>query len=169
MPHATHDHTTIAQDEAEIRRVMKAWSAALAAKDVAKLLADYAPDAVLYDAIPPYKTEGVDNIRKVWENCLPYFPEHFASEHRDVVIHVGGDVGLVHGVHHFVPTPPDHPCGQTWMRISVGFRRIEGSWKVVHEHVSIPFNPMDNHAWFITNPDVVDMPDYSGGCQSSSR
>jgi ketosteroid isomerase-like protein len=65
MPHATHDHTTIAQDEAEIRRVMKAWSAALAAKDVAKLLADYAPDAVLYDAIPPYKTEGVDNIRKV--------------------------------------------------------------------------------------------------------
>jgi hypothetical protein len=69
----------------------------------------------------------------------------------------------------FVPTPPDHPCGQTWMRVSIGFRRLEGSWKVVHEHVSIPFNPMDNQAWFIANPDVADMPDYGGGGESSSR
>jgi hypothetical protein len=35
MPQAPHDHTTTDQDEAEIRRVMKAWSAALEAKDVA--------------------------------------------------------------------------------------------------------------------------------------
>jgi hypothetical protein len=30
----------------------------------------------------------------------------------------------------------------------------------VHEHVSIPFNPMNNTAWMITDPDKVDMPDY---------
>lgn len=151
---------TTQQDEAEIRRLIAAWSSALEAKDVDALTADYLPDSVLYDTIPPYKTVGKEAIRAVWANCLPYFPEKFKSEHRDLTIHVAGDVALVFGLHHFVPTPADHPCGQTWMRISVGFRRCDGKWKVVHEHVSVPFNPMNNHAWFITNPDVADMPDY---------
>jgi hypothetical protein len=36
-----------------------------------------------------------------------------------------------------------------------------------HEHVSIPFNPMDNQASPITDPDSLDMPDYGAVCQSS--
>lgn len=162
MATSLNDPTTIEQDEADIRRLIHAWSTALEAKDVAALLADYAPHAVLYEACPPYKTEGVDNIRQVWEHCLPYFPEQFTSEHRDVVIHVAGDVALMHGVHHIIPTPPDHPCGQTWMRVTIGFRRLQGRWQVIHGHVSLPFNPIDNRAWFITDPDVVDMPDDCG-------
>lgn len=47
------------KDEAEIRRLISQWSRALEAKDLDGLTADYAPDAVLYDAIPPYKAEGV--------------------------------------------------------------------------------------------------------------
>ena len=91
---------------------------------------------------------------------MPYFPETFKSEHRDITIHISGDIALVHGLHHFVPTPADHPIGQNWMRISVCFRRIDGKWKVVHEHISVPFNTMNNQVWNITNPDVVDTPDY---------
>lgn len=148
------------RDEAEIRRLMKEWSAALEAKDPDRLTADYVPDAVFFDAIPPYQTVGRDKIRQAWANCLPYFPDRFTSEHRDVIMHVDGDVGLVHCLHHFLPTPPDHPCGQTWMRVTVGYRRIDGRWKVVHEHVSVPFNPMNNEAWFIRDPEVADLPDY---------
>lgn len=151
---------TTAQDEAEIRRLIAAWVKALEAKDAAALTADYAPDAVLYDAIPPYKTVGAEQIRQVWENCFPYFPAKFRSEHRDLVVQVAGDMALVYGLHHFVPEPADDPSGQTWMRISVAYRRLAGQWKVVHEHISIPFNPLNNQAWFITDPSVVDMPDY---------
>src|SRR5688572_26516223 len=149
-----------AQDEAAIRQLIAAWSNALEAKDVDGLTADYAPDALLFDAIPPYKTAGAAKIREVWANCLPYFPETFKSEHRDLVIHVDGDLAFVHGLHHFVPTPADDPSGQTWMRVTACYRRIDGRWKVVHEHVSIPFNPMDNQAWYIKNPEVADMPNY---------
>lgn len=151
---------TAQQDEAEIRRLIAEWSAALEAKDVDALTANYTPESVLYDAIPPYKTVGKDAIRESWSNCLPYFPETFKSEHRDITIHVSGDLAVVHGLHHFIPTPADHPCGQNWMRVTVAFRRIGGQWKVVHEHVSVPFNPMNNQVWNITNPDVLDMPDY---------
>jgi uncharacterized protein (TIGR02246 family) len=147
-------------DEAEIRHMMHEWSRALEAKDLDRLFKNYAPDAVLYDAIPPYKAVGVKNIRQAWANCLPYFPESFQSEHRDIQIHVAGDTALMHCLHHFIPTPADDPIGQNWLRVTVGYRKINSEWKVIHEHISTPFNPMNNQAWMITNPDVVDMPDY---------
>lgn len=148
------------RDELDIRRLIIKWAKALEAKDAEGLTADYAPDAVLYDAIPPYKTVGAGNIRKVWEHCFPYLPE-FKSVHRDLSIHVEGNMAFVHGLHNFEPTPADHPCGKSWLRITVCYRRIEGQWRVVHEHVSLPFNPIDNHAWSITDPDSIDAPDYS--------
>jgi uncharacterized protein (TIGR02246 family) len=150
----------MSEDEAAIRRVIARWSAALEAKDLDGLVADYADDAVLFDAIPPYKTVGKEAIRQVWANCLPYFPEKFKSEHRDIVIHFSGDTAVMYGLHHFIPEPADHPSGQTWLRVTVGYRRINGQWKSVHDHISIPFNPMNNQAWMIRDPNTVDIPDY---------
>ncbi len=147
-------------DEAAIRRIISRWSAALSAKDLDAIVADYAPDAVLFDAIPPYKVVGKEAIRHVWACCLPHFPE-FVSEHRDLVIRVTGDTAFMYAIHHVIPTPADHPCGQTWMRVTVGFQRIDGTWKVVHEHVSVPFNPMNSQAWFIRDPNKLEMPDYA--------
>jgi uncharacterized protein (TIGR02246 family) len=150
----------MSEDEAAIRRVIARWSAALEAKDLDGLVADYADDAVLFDAIPPYKTVGKAAIRQVWANCLPYFPEKFKSEHRDIVIHVSGDTAMMYGLHHFIPEPADHLIGQNWLRVTVGDRRINGQWKSVHDHISTPFNPMNNQAWMIRDPNTVDMPDY---------
>ncbi|MEZ6093887.1 MAG: SgcJ/EcaC family oxidoreductase [Pirellulaceae bacterium] len=158
---------TACTDENAIRKLMRDWSDALESKDVDAMMAHYCENAVLYDAVPPYKAVGVETIKNAWNCCLPYFPAEFRSEHADVTVHVAGDVAVVYGMHHFVPTPADHPCGQTWMRVTLGFQRMDGEWKVVHEHCSIPFNPMNNQAWYIRDPNVVDMPDYgSGGCQS---
>jgi ketosteroid isomerase-like protein len=154
--------------EAEIRALMAAWSRAVEAKDAAAITRDYADEAVIYDAIPPYKTVGPAALRQSWEGCLPFFPEKFRSEHRDLEIQVDGDIAFAYGVHHFVPEQADDPVGQSWLRVTVCFRRIDGKWKVVHEHISQPFNPMDNQAWAIKDPDVADMPDYSAaGCSNS--
>ena len=161
---------TTSDDKQAILDLMARWRTALEAKDVAKMMEDYLPDALLFDACPPYKAKGANSIAKVWEKCLPYFPEKFSSEHRDLQVHIGGNVAFVHGIHHFLPTPADHPCGQTWMRITIGLKRVEGIWKVAHEHVSIPFNPMNLQAWYITDPDRLDMPDYSAeACEGGSQ
>ncbi len=151
------------EDERAILDLMAKWRSALENKDVESMMEDYQDDAVLFDACPPYKAVGVQAIKKTWEACLPYFPDEFKSEHRDLQVQVDGDVAFVYGIHHFVPTPSDHPCGQTWMRISIGLKRIEGDWRVAHEHCSLPFNPMNNQAWYITDPSKLEMPDYSAG------
>lgn len=149
-------------DTAAIHDLITAWARAIAAKDVDGITAHYTADTVLFDAIPPYKTIGREAIRQAWINCLPYFPDHFTTDLRDVTVQASGDVGWAHFLLHFSATPADHPCGQTWMRATVAFRRRAGAWVADHEHVSVPFNPMNNQAWFITDPEAATVPDFGG-------
>jgi uncharacterized protein (TIGR02246 family) len=156
--------STPSADEAAIRRMMEAWSAAVTAKDLEGITACYTADTMLYDAIPPFKTIGKAAIREAWANCLPHFPVPCIAAFQDAIVHVSGDIAIAHGLFHFLPTPPDHPAGQTWMRVTIGYRRTAGAWKVLHEHWSVPFNPMNNQAWFIKDPHVADAPDYGQSC-----
>jgi PhnB protein len=139
------------KDEAAIRDLIEKWSRAVEAKDPKAIVAAYTPETVLYDAIPPHRTVGAAAIAALWAQCFPYFPEKFRSEHKGLEIEVSGDVAFVHGLHHFLPEPADHPCGWTWMRVTACYKRINGQWRVAHEHVSIPFDPMTSKASFITD------------------
>jgi len=143
------------QDEAAIRALIADWSRAIEAKDPDAIVRAYTPDTILFDAIPPYRTVGAEAIAALWRQCLPFFPEVLRSEHRDLQIDIDGDLAFMHGFHRFVPEPADHPCGMTWMRVSACYRRIEGQWRIVHEHVSVPFDPMKNTPFFLSNFDKV--------------
>ena len=151
MSTAQHKTRTAQQksDVAAIRELIENWSRAVEAKDPKAIVAAYTPETVLYDAIPPYRTVGGEAIAKLWAQCFPYFPEKFRSEHKDLEIEVSGDIAFVHGLHHFAPEPADHPCGSTWMRVTACYKRINGEWRVAHEHVSVPFDPMTGKASFI--------------------
>ncbi|MCA8982773.1 MAG: hypothetical protein R3C12_02180 [Planctomycetaceae bacterium] len=54
MSHLMTDKCDNAADAAELRRLLAKWSRALEAKDLDRLLEDYADNALLFDAIPPY-------------------------------------------------------------------------------------------------------------------
>lgn len=134
------------KDEAEIRALIDAWSRAIERKDPQAIVEAYTPETVLFDAIPPAKTIGKTAIADLWEQCLPHFPETFRSEHDNLTVEVSGDLAFVHGMHHFIPEPADHPASMTWMRVTACFKRLDGAWRIVHEHVSVPFNPMSGQA-----------------------
>jgi uncharacterized protein (TIGR02246 family) len=130
-------------DESQIRSLIKAWSRALEARDIEAMTRHYVEDVVLFDAIAPYRTDGLAAYRAAWEQAFPCFPASFRSEHKDLQIHVAGDLAFCHGLHRFVvPDQPDHCCAQSWLRVTACYRKIDGQWKVVHEHVSLPFDPM---------------------------
>ena len=152
---------TATPDAHAITALLGAWARAIEAKDLDGITAHYTDRTVLFDAIPPYRTVGRDAIRRAWTDCLPHFPAQFTTELRDLTVQVAGDVAWAHFLLHFAATPPDHPCGQTWMRATACFQRRGGAWTASHEHVSVPFNPLDNRAWFIKDPAVADAPDYA--------
>jgi ketosteroid isomerase-like protein len=147
-------------DQQDIRTLLSAWAHAIESKDFDGIVAHYTADTVLFDAIPPYQTIGAAAILQAWANCLPYMPAQFTVELRDVVVQVSGDAAWAHFLLHFNPTPADDPCGQTWTRVTTAYLRSNGAWKTLHEHNSLPFNPMTNQVWFIKDPAVAEVPDY---------
>ena len=139
--------------EQEIRGLVEAWSQALEAKDITGLTANYAPDAVLFDIKPPFRVRGVAAIHQVWEEYLPCLPAKFESERREFHMTAGEDAAFVHCLHHVRPLGETSRGPDTWIRVTVCYRKIGGKWQVVHEHVSLPFEPRTGQVSFITDPE----------------
>ena len=132
-------------DETLIRAALAAWHAAFCRKDADAVCALYAPDAVLFDAIPPF-FDGPGGLRAKLTGCFPYFPDGFAIETRDLAVHVGGALAAAHCLWRFTGLPPGHPAGRHWLRSSTLFRQHAGRWLIVHDHCSAPFNPYTEKA-----------------------
>jgi ketosteroid isomerase-like protein len=136
------------KDVEAIAKLVEDWSRALERKDVAGLTRGYAEDVVLFDVKPPWRIDGVPGYRQVWEQCLPHLPDRLVSKRRQLAIEVSGDLAFARGLHTFEPSP-------TWVRFTICYRRVNGSWLVAHEHVSVPFDPRSGKVVFITDADAT--------------
>ena len=143
---------TEAHGEAQLRHLIADQMSAICTKDVDRLMTHYAADVVVFDAIPPFQTNGVDAWRRMWEACLSCFPDPFQTEIRDLNVTVAGDLAFAHWLFRFTGMEQDHPAMQTWIRITAGYRRARGRWQIVHEHGSVPFNPETSEAAFTLDP-----------------
>ena len=68
---------------------------------------------------------------------------------------VGGDAAFAHCLHRIVPIGEASRAGETWMRVTLCYRRIGGAWQVVHEHVSVPYDPRTGLVVNITDADIT--------------
>ena len=128
-------------DESLIRAALAEWGDAFCGKRIDCLMALYAPDAVIFDAIPPFSS-GVDAMRTKVADCIQYFPDGFAVEKRDLTISVDSNMASAHFIWHFTGLPTGHPAGRHWLRSSVIWQRqADGRWLITHDHCSAPFDP----------------------------
>jgi uncharacterized protein (TIGR02246 family) len=137
-----------ARDEAEIRELLEQWERDLTAKNLDGLVAKYAPDIVFFDAVPPFQSKGAAAYRQAWEHMLPHLPSEIGVETREAGLMVSGDLAFAH-CHTRLTNAKTHEsatCG--WVRVTVCFQRQQGQWRVVHEHVSVPFDPQTSQAVF---------------------
>lgn len=124
-------------DEQQIRALIQAWASAAHAGDLETVLADHAPEIVMFDVPPPY--EGVRGIAAYRDSWLPFFDWQasgavFDLESLEVI--AGVDVAVAYGLLR-CGTPADFTRDpQQRLRLTIGLRKIEGRWIVVHEHHS---------------------------------
>jgi uncharacterized protein (TIGR02246 family) len=130
---------TRTSDEAEIRNLMDTWAKALHAKDVDCIMPVYAPDVRVFDLAPPLERKGAAAHRENFAEWFKTFRGPIGSDLRDVAIVAGNDVAFCHGLNRISGTKTSGEDTSVWVRITVGFRKVGGAWKVSHEHVSVPF------------------------------
>lgn len=143
--------STISHNEAEIRQLLADQQRAICTKDVDQIMSRYAAEVVIFDVKPPFQIQGKEAFRRVWEQCLPYFPDSFEMETRNLNITVSDDLAIAHWLFRFTGAE-NHPAMQTWMRVTAVCKKNQGDWQILHEHLSVPFDPETAQAAFTLNP-----------------
>src|SRR5690606_16072344 len=67
-------------------------------------------------------------------------------EFRDLVVAARDDVAFAHGLHRFTGTMTNGKSIDMWVRNTLCFRKIDGRWRIGHEHMSDPFDPDSGQA-----------------------
>ncbi|MEU0796446.1 nuclear transport factor 2 family protein [Amycolatopsis sp. NPDC005961] len=115
--------------------------AAVAAKDVETLVAQYAEDVTLFDALGPLRDTGQDVERARLREWFGAYRTTIDLRIEDLEVVADGDVAFAHYLFQVRGTMTDDTVVDMWVRATVGFRRGEDGWKIVHEHSSVPFTP----------------------------
>jgi PhnB protein len=123
--------------EAEIRRVIEDWAEALRAKDIDRLWSHHADDFLSFDLAPPLQ-HGPEQ-RKELETWFQTWRGPIGYEVRDLSVVADGDVAFSHSLNHLRGRRSDGEEADVWFRATLCFRRLDGRWKVAHEHTSVPF------------------------------
>jgi uncharacterized protein (TIGR02246 family) len=126
-------------DERQIRTLIDNWANAIRAKDVDGLMSHYTPDILVFDLAPPLQYAGIDAYRKNFEEWFSSFQGSIGCEIRDLSINAGDDVAFGHSLNRISGKRTSGEETDVWVRATVCYRKIDGEWRIAHEHASVPF------------------------------
>ena len=123
----------------EIRALVEDVRKALHDRDVDRLLTFYRPDFLSFDLAPPLEHRGLDLMRKNTREWFQTFTGPVDVEVRDLAVTAGDGVAFSTALHRITGPRTNGEHTDVWVRATIGYRKIDGRWKVVHEHLSVPF------------------------------
>ncbi len=124
--------------EADIRQRVEDWTNALRAKDIDAAMSLYAPEIVSFDLDPPLRYAGTENKRRAWQQFFAVHTGPIAYDVHELHIMTHGELAFVHSLNHVNGRLVSGQISDLWVRWTGCFRRSDGVWLVVHDHVSVP-------------------------------
>lgn len=128
-------------NEEQIRRLKGDLTEALRRKDVEGVASKFADESVMFVLAPPlrFKTgvnaPGASGIREWFDT----FAGALGYEYRELEITAGETVAFCHSLDRISGKRTDGKDTDIWVRETLGLRKIEGEWKIAHQHQSVPF------------------------------
>jgi ketosteroid isomerase-like protein len=132
------DHTPT--DAIQIRELIEDRAKALRRKDAAHFLSHHAADLVKFDLAPPLRASGAKALdRQKLEAWMASWEGPIGYELSELEVTAASDLALCHALLRISGVKTDGARHDIWARQTLGLRKREGSWKVTHEHISVPF------------------------------
>jgi ketosteroid isomerase-like protein len=135
-----------------MRDFMESLASAIREKDVAALMAHYAPDIVTFDLLEPLQVKGVAAYRKNFESWFGSVKGPIDYEVTELTFSTSNDLAICHHLAHVRATRTTGEESDYWVRVTSGCRKANGHWKIAHEHVSIPLAMENMQAALVRQP-----------------
>jgi uncharacterized protein (TIGR02246 family) len=129
----------MSSDETDIRALIERWTAAVHGGDLDTVLADHADDIVMFDVPPPDNgVRGIAAYRATWPPFFEWQANGASFEIVELDVVAGSDVAFAYallrcGMPEEFEKDPDNR-----LRLTLGLRKDDERWVVVHEHHSFP-------------------------------
>lgn len=140
------------RDHQAIRDLLEGWRQACIERDVPRVMTHYAQDIVAFDAIGALQFRGVDAYGAHYAACMQMCPGAMLFEIHQLQLHTENQSGYGHYLLRCGHRQEDGTEATSWMRATVGLRRIGQEWKIAHDHFSAPFDPESGKTVFDLKP-----------------
>ena len=128
------ENQTTRSDEAAVRSLVESWAAAVRRKDFDGILRNHSSDILMFDVPPPLQSKGIDAYRKTWDLFFSWSQEPVVFDIMEMSVTASDDVAFVAALMRC----HDRKDGELEFRLTVGLRKIDDHWIVLHEHHSLP-------------------------------
>jgi ketosteroid isomerase-like protein len=126
-----------ADNEIEIRQLVDNWAKAVRNKDIDGILAHHSDNFVMYDVPEPFQSVGIEAYRKTWDLFFKYTKPGVFDIH-EINIIVDDKVGFVYAKMQCADKSNTTDFVPLDFRLTIGLKKINGQWTILHEHHSIP-------------------------------
>jgi ketosteroid isomerase-like protein len=130
------------KDEQEIRALEDRFAAAFNAKDLDAIMKVYVPgnDLFVFDVGVPRQHVGWDDYKKDWHDFLALYPGPLKFEISDLSVTSDGKIAYGHSIQHLTGKMADGSPMEITVRVTDVYRKINGKWLILQEHVSVPID-----------------------------
>jgi ketosteroid isomerase-like protein len=144
--------TQRAHDEADIRQRIDRLVEAVRAMDYEGVKFIYAPDLVSFDIVPPLQHLGAPKKWKNWADVFAAYERPLGYEIRDLTIAVSDDVAFGRSLNRISGALKSGNRADYWVRWTTGWRKVDDTWLIVHDQVSVPMDVKSGRALLDLKP-----------------
>jgi uncharacterized protein (TIGR02246 family) len=125
-------------DEAQIRGLIERWAKAVREENRAAIRADHDPEILMFDVPRPFLSRGLDAYMATWEMFFRSNEKPATFDFHDVEITCGQNVAFATAIGNCVDIDSNGKREPLEFRLTMGLRKIDEKWRVMHEHHSLP-------------------------------
>jgi len=137
-------------DEAAIRTLMAKFAADFNSGDIEAIMTNYVSDEslIIFDLVPRKDYRGAGTYRENWVEMFSHFKGKPKISIAGLGIYVDGNVGFGYSFQQITGTDKHGIPINRAVRVTDGYRKVGGNWRIALEHVSVPVDLKSGKADF---------------------
>ena len=126
-------------EEIKIREVLEDYWEGIRTKDADRAMSHFTSDLVEFLLAPPLKYGGKNKMdKKGTEDWFNSFEGNIGYDVHDLKIAASESIAWYYSLIHLSGVQKPQKT-DLWFRFTAGLMKINGEWKIAHQHESVPF------------------------------